>query len=322
LLLARQQQFGTLFAIGRALAVSSTKKSKSSLGTCMQVIINGLISGAAIGLLALGFQACYLPTRVFFVAAAGIYSLAPFIAYSAQQATGSLMVGAVCSLLVSAVVALLLELLVHAPLDRRKAASSAHLVASLGVQIAIVAAIAMIWGNQPKTLRQGLDTVTKWNGLIIAGAQWVMLLGSILSIGMFLIFLKHADLGLRLRALADNPTQFALLGYDTNHYRRLAFVCSSLLVGLASLITAYDLGFDPHRGLNAVLLAIVAVIIGGRSTFIGPVIGGLILGLVRSQIAWHFSARWQEPASFALLALALLFLPNGILGDRQRLEAE
>jgi len=288
----------------------------------MQVIINGLISGAAIGLLALGFQACYLPTRVFFVAAAGIYSLAPFIAYSVQQATGSLMVGAVCSLLVSAFVALLLELLVHAPLDRRKASSSAHLVASLGAQITTVAAIAMIWGNQPKTLRQGLDTVTNWNGLIIAGAQWVMLLGSILSIGMFLVFLKRADLGLRLRALADNPTQFALLGYDTKHYRRLAFICSSLLVGLASLVTAYDLGFDPHRGLNAVLLAIVAVIIGGRSTFIGPVIGGLILGLVRSQIAWHFSARWQEPASFALLALALLFLPNGILGDRQRLEAE
>ena len=288
----------------------------------MQVIINGLISGAAIGLLALGFQACYLPTRVFFVAAAGIYSLAPFIAYSVQQATGSLLVGAVCSLLVSACVALLLEILVHAPLDRRKAASSAHLVASLGAQITIVAAIAMIWGNQPKTLRQGLDTVTNWNGLIIAGAQWVMLLGSNLSIGMFLIFLKHADLGLRLRALADNPTQFALLGYDTNHYRRLAFICSSLLIGLASLVTAYDLGFDPHRGLNAVLLAIVAVIIGGRSTFIGPVIGGLILGLVRSQIAWHSSARWQEPASFALLALALLFLPNGILGDRQRLEAE
>jgi branched-chain amino acid transport system permease protein len=196
------------------------------------------------------------------------------------------------------------------------------LVASLGAQITIVAAIAMIWGNQPKTLRQGLDTVTNLNGLIIAGAQWVMLLGSILSIGMFLVFLKRADLGLRLRALADNPTQFALLGYDTKHYRRLAFICSSLLVGLASLFTAYDLGFDPHRGLNAVLLAIVAVIIGGRSTFIGPVIGGLILGLVRSQIAWHFSARWQEPASFALLAIALLFLPNGIIGDRQRLEAE
>jgi branched-chain amino acid transport system permease protein len=312
----------------------------------MQVIINGLISGAAIGLLAVGFQACYLPTRVFFVAAARIYSLAPFIAYSVQQATGSLMVGAVCSLLVSAGVALLLELLVHAPLDRRKAASSAHLVASLGAQITIVAAIAMIWGNQPKTLRQGLDTVTNWNGLIIAGAQWVMLFGSLVSIALFLGFLKFVNLGLNLRAMAENPKAFSLLllarqrkepsearnnqGGKINstflqtsgHYRQVAFVSSAVLVGLASLVTAYDLGFDPHRGLNAVLLAIVAVIIGGRSTFIGPVIGGLILGLVRSQIAWHFSARWQEPASFALLAIALLFLPNGILGDRQRLEAE
>ncbi len=312
----------------------------------MQVIINGLISGAAIGLLALGFQACYLPTRVFFVAAAGIYSLVPFVAYSVQQATGSLMVGAVCSLLVSAGVALLLELLVHAPLDRRKAASSAHLVASLGAQITIVAAIAMIWGNQPKTLRQGLDTVTNWNGLIIAGAQWVTLLGSVVSICIFLGFLKFANLGLNLRAMAVNPKAFRLLllarqkkerpethseqGGEINtsmplsfeRYRQLAFVSSAVLIGIASLVTAYDLGFDPHRGLNAVLLAIVAVIIGGRSTFIGPVIGGLILGLVRSQIAWHFSARWQEPASFALLALALLFLPNGILGDRQRLEAE
>jgi len=71
------------------------------------------------------------------------------------------------------------------------------------------------------------------------------------------------------------------------------------------------------------LLAVVAVIVGGRSTFIGPVIGGLILGVVRSEVSWHLSARWQDAVSFGLLAIVLIVLPNGLLGSsRQRLESQ
>jgi branched-chain amino acid transport system permease protein len=119
------------------------------------------------------------------------------------------------------------------------------------------------------------------------------------------------NLGLRLRALADNPVQFALFGYNLDRHRLLAFGLAGVFATASSLVTAYDIGFDPHTGLNEVLLAVVAAIIGGRGSFMGAFVGALLLGTLRAQVA----------ATFALLALFLLIRPQGLLGQKYRLEA-
>ncbi|MCM2374654.1 branched-chain amino acid ABC transporter permease [Aporhodopirellula aestuarii] len=288
----------------------------------MQIWVNGLISGASIALLALAFQAVYLPTRVFFIALAGIYAAVPFVALSLLDATGTWWLTAPVAVMAGLSLSLVAERAIHLPLEKKGAASGAQLIASLGAYIVIVQAVAMIWGNDPKSLRRGLDSVSHLGSVIVTGAQWVSLIGATAAIGAFLIFLRRSDLGLRLRALADNPLQFALYGHNVHRYRLLSFAVAGALASIAALVSAYDLGFDAHTGLHAILLAVVAVIIGGRSTFIGPVVGGLILGLLRSQVVWHMSARWQEAVSFGLLAVVLILFPHGLLGRRQRLEAE
>jgi branched-chain amino acid transport system permease protein len=179
----------------------------------------------------------------------------------------------------------------------------------------------MIWGNDTKSLRIGLDSVVHLGNVIVTGAQWVTFGAGAALIAAFWALLMKSNLGLRLRALADNPIQFALFGYNIHLYRTFSFVVGGLLAAAASLVTAYDVGFDPHTGLHAVLLAVVAVIIGGRGSFVGPVLGGLLLGLVRAQVVWHWSARWQEAVTFAMLAAVLLLLPHGLLGRKARLEA-
>lgn len=287
----------------------------------MQILINGLVSGSAIALLALAFQAVYLPTRVFFIGLAGVYSATPFIAYAFQKAGAPGWLAMLAALGAAVLLSLLCEWANHAPLARRRASEGAHLIASLGVYIVIVQIIAMIWGNDTKTLRTGLDAVSRFNGLVVTGAQWITLGGAVLLIGGFAVFLMHSNIGLRLRALADNPTMFALYGYNIDRQRLLAFALCGFFAGASSLVTAYDIGFDPHTGLHTVLLAVVAVIIGGQGSFAGPVIGALLLGLLRAQVVWHFSSRWQEAATFAVLALFLLLRPQGLLGQKTRLEA-
>jgi branched-chain amino acid transport system permease protein len=287
----------------------------------MQILINGLVSGAAIALLAVAFQAVYLPTRVFFIGLAGIYSATPFIAHAVMKAGGPGWLAALVGLSSAVLLSLFCEWANHAPLARRRASEGAQLIASLGLYIAIVQVIAMIWGNDTKTLRTGLDAVSRFNGLVVTGAQWITLGVAVVMIGGFGLFLMRSTLGLRLRALADNPTMFALYGYNIDTHRLLAFALCGFFAGASSLVTAYDIGFDPHTGLHVVLLAVVAVIIGGQGSFAGPVIGALLLGLLRAQVVWHWSARWQEAATFALLALFLLLRPQGLLGQKTRLEA-
>lgn len=288
----------------------------------MQILLNGLISGGTIALLALAFQIVYLPTRVFFLGLAGIYALAPFLTFAALSAGLSWYFAIGLAVTACALASLLCGWLNHGLLSRRHASDSAHLIASLGSYIIVVAAIAMIWGNGSMTLRREIGSTTRLGGsMVVTGAQWISLGVSSGLLLAFAAILLRSDLGLRLRALADNPTMFALLGYNVSRHRVIAFTASGILAAAASLVSAYDLSFDPHSGLRALLLAIVAVIIGGQASFFGPVVGAVLLGVLRAQVVWYFSARWQEAATFCLLALFLLLRPQGLFVKRKRLEA-
>jgi branched-chain amino acid transport system permease protein len=287
----------------------------------MQIILNGLISGCAIALLAVAFQIVYLPTRVFFIGLAGLYSLTPYCLLAARNVGMPVAVGVAMAFAAMIVLSGLCEWLNHAPLARKNASDGAHLISSLGLYIIFVQLIAMIWGNNTKSLRGGLDSTIHLGGAILTGSQLLMAgVACALLLGAWTM-LRVSDIGLRLRALADNPTQFALFGYNVDVYRLIAFSLAGAFAAASSLLTAYDIGFDPYTGLHAVLLAVVAVIVGGRHSFIGPAIGGLLLGVVRTQVVWHLSARWQEAVTFAVLALFLLLRPRGLFGQQTRIEA-
>jgi branched-chain amino acid transport system permease protein len=140
-----------------------------------------------------------------------------------------------------------------------------------------------------------------------------------ITAGLFAWLLK-ANLGIELRALADNPMLVALLGRNIRVLRRMVFGLSGAVMATASIAQAWDVGFDPHIGLKAVLIGMVAMIIGGTGNFAGPFVGGILLGILRTQVVWFGSARWEEAVTFVLLALFLFFRPQGIFSRQARLE--
>ncbi len=288
----------------------------------MQIFVNGIITGLTIALLALAFSVVYLPTRVFHVALGGIYAAVPFIAWALLQWGWPWYIVITVATLTGVGLSFACEFINHAPLERKRASEGVHLVSSLGIYIIIVQAIALIWGNKIKVLRMGLDAVMAFGNIIITGAQILAAVVSVFMLALFYCWLRFSNLGLQFRAVADNPKELALRGYNIRRLRLVAFGMSGILCSGSALLVSYDIGFDPHGGLIALLLAIVAVIIGGRESFLGPVLGGILLGLVRSEVIWFLSARWQEGVTFLLLALFLLIRPNGLLGRKGRLEAE
>jgi branched-chain amino acid transport system permease protein len=262
-----------------------------------------------------------LPTKVFYIALAGVYVLAAYLTKQ-LMAWGLPWPLAVLGALAAGVgVSLLCDLLNHRPLEKRRSSMGAHMISSLGIYMILVQVVALVWGNDPQVLKTGIGGVWRVGDVVMAHSQLAALSVSFVLVAVFFAWLKKSDLGLRFRGLSDNPVEMELLGYDTDRLRTLAFAISGFLGSAAGILNAYDLGFDPNIGMSAVMLAIVATIIGGRGTFIGPVIGGLLLGVVRSQVVWHASARWQDAITFLLLAIFLLCRPNGIIGGEKRLEA-
>ncbi len=288
----------------------------------MQILINGLITGLTLAVLALGFTVVYLPLRVFYLALGAIYTLVPFVAWAMIQAGMPWYLAACAGIVTGVSISLLCEWLNHDRLERQGASSGAHLISSLGIYIIIVQSVALVWGNETKVLRVGLDGIWQVGNVTLTYAQITAAIVSTIAIGCFLWWLQFSQLGLQFRALADNPKEFALRGYNVQKLRLLAFGLSGLMGAVSSLLVAYDIGFDPNGGLAVVLLAVVAGIIGGQQSFWGPIAGGILLGVVRAEVVWFLSARWQEAVTFVILALCLFVRPQGLFGQKMRLEAE
>ena len=288
----------------------------------MQVLLNGLISGLAIAILAFAFAIVYLPTRVFHIALGGIYVAVPFIALSSLSAGIPWPLAILAALMVGTGLSIGCELLNHNRLARMNAPAVSHLLSSLGIYIAIVEVIILVWGNEARVLREGPGKVITLLSFSLTHGQVLTATVSLALILTSYLWLHFSNVGLQFRAHADSPKELVLRGHSSRLLRGLAFTLSGFLCSASSLVIAYDMGFDPHEGLSTLLLAIAAVLIGGRDSFVGPLLGGVLVGVLRASTLWFLSARWQEAATFVLLILVLYLRPYGLVGKKQRMEEE
>jgi branched-chain amino acid transport system permease protein len=286
----------------------------------MQVFFNGMVDGLVLAALTVAWSVVYLPARVFHVALAGIYTAAPFIMWSCLQKGIAPPLAITITVMCAVLLSLICEFANHWRLERKGTGPAAHLIASLGLYIILVQAVALIWGTETKVLHTGLDRVVNIGSVVVTQAQIISAGASSALLLLFALWLRGTGTGLRFRALADNPREFAVRGFNVRAMRLLAFGLAGLFAAVCALVAANDDGFDPNGGLSALLLAVVAGIIGGRLSFFGAALGGLLLGVTRAEIAWFLSARWQEAFTFLLLALFLFVRPDGLINRTHRVE--
>lgn len=287
----------------------------------MQILINGLLQGVLIGAFGVAFALAYRTAKVFHLGLGGCLALAPYLALIGIEVGAPSWLVVLATMLVIALVGIVIEETIHWPLSRKRAPAEVHLIASLGAYLILVQCIALIWGNESRVLRAGLDATWSWGDITLAQAQVLGPAVTFIAVAGLYGWLASASRGIELRALADNPILTALLGRDVRTLRRWVFALSGALAAVASLAQAWDVGFDPNIGLKAVLLGMVAMIVGGTGSYVGPFVGGLLLGALRAEVVWFGSARWEEVATFGLLALFLFFRPQGIFARSARLEA-
>jgi len=144
------------------------------------------------------------------------------------------------------------------------------------------------------------------------------LLISIALLGLFLLFLKFSKFGIMTRAMRDDDVLSLVFGMDIYRMRYILFGLSGFFAAIGGGLVAYDVGMDPYVGLPMLLNAFVALVIGGIGRFEAPIVGGFIIGILQALTVLVFSAQWQDAITFLLLILFLVFRPQGLLGEKQR----
>ncbi len=286
----------------------------------LQVLANGVLDGCLLATMGLAFALTYHSTGAFHLSLGALHTLAPYVALSLLGAGAGWPVAVIAALLLCALGGLLCEEVLHWPLTRKAATPEVQLIASLGMYLALVQVVVLIWGNDSRALRMGTPGVFAFLGIRLSVPQVVCGAAGVSVCALILAWIAFSSIGLRTRAMASSPLLLGFLGDDVRGLRRIVFLMTGAMAAAASLPSAFDVGFDPHQGLKVVLLAIVATVVGGRESLAGAVLAGFLLGVMRSQVGWILDPRWQDLATFLVLAGFLFFRPEGLMGRRMRLE--
>lgn len=142
-------------------------------------------------------------------------------------------------------------------------------------------------------------------------------------------WIRRSKFGMGLIAIREDEDKAAAVGVNTPVYKVLAFMASAVLIGVAGGVYAYYITFVDYRGMfniqNSVLL-VLAALLGGRGTVVGPILGGFAVSILKEEANVHFGTTQMNLVVYgAVMAAVVMFLPRGIVptiarGARARAE--
>ena len=130
-------------------------------------------------------------------------------------------------------------------------------------------------------------------------------------------WIRRNKFGMGLVAIREDEDKAATVGVSTPTYKILAFAASAVFVGMAGGVYGYYIAFIDPLGMFNILLSvqiILSLLLGGRATLWGPVLGAFIIEWLNETTNNEFGGGNARLLIFGgLLALVVLFLPKGIV---------
>jgi branched-chain amino acid transport system permease protein len=133
---------------------------------------------------------------------------------------------------------------------------------------------------------------------------------------MVWIFVDRTELGAAIRATRLDPEAARLVGIRIGPIFNLTAGISGALAGATGALITLVYSASPGMGDQYLLQILVVTVLGGLGSLIGPLIGALIVGFASSATANIFGATYSMLVGMAIVWVALILFPNGILGRR------
>ena len=282
----------------------------------VQLMVNGLQTGALDALIAAGFSLIFGMTRIFHAAHGATFTIAGFVFYecfSVLQWSWPLAV--VVSAIAAGIFGVLLDRWVYAVIQRHEGSFFTVFVASFGAAIVVQNVISIVFGRGMVTVTTPLSkSIEVIPGLFVAPMAGVAILCAVVCFAILQYLLTRTNLGIALRALGENPNLVEVYGLTPRKLSQYVFLIGSVLVVPAAILTATTSGLNPSMGNHIMLISIAATIVGGVGSLRGAAMAGLLLGMAENLCLAFIDPQWSEAVTFVILFLFILFRPGGFYG--------
>ncbi|MDO9412919.1 MAG: branched-chain amino acid ABC transporter permease LivH [Pseudolabrys sp.] len=294
----------------------------------LQQLINGITLGSIYGLIAIGYTMVFGIIGMVNFAHGDVFMVAAFVALVAflilttwlgvSSIAVALFIVLIVAMLFTSLVNWIIERLAYRPL--RGSFRLAPLISAIGMSIFLSnfvqvsqgprnkAIPAMVQGDFVLFTQNDYAVTLSFKQLIIWGVTAVLLV-------CFWYLVAKTKLGRAQRACEQDQKMAALVGVNVDQTISMTFIIAAALAAVAGTMYLMYYGVISFAdGFVPGVKAFTAAVLGGIGSLPGAVIGGLLIGLIETMWSEYFSIDYKDVAAFSVLAITLIFLPQGLFG--------
>lgn len=290
----------------------------------IQNILNGLALGCSYALVAIGYTMVYGIIRLINFAHSNIFTMSMFFTYIFISLLGfHWLPGYLIAIALTACLGVSTDAIAYKPL--RNVPRVQSFVSAVAVSYILENLMVIIFGARPKsfpipsflkgTMHVGAIAIPVINVAIV-------IVMSVCLIGLYFL-LYRSDTGRAMRAMSSDFDTARLMGVNVNKTIRMTFIIGSSLAAVAGFM--YGAKYPqvtPYVAAMPGMKAFVAAVFGGIGNVFGATIGGILIGLIEILFVAFFPALsgYRDAISFILLIVVMLYMPNGLLGSRDKVK--
>jgi branched-chain amino acid transport system permease protein len=277
-----------------------------------QFAMSGLGTGLIYGLVGIGFAIVLNVSGVINLAQGEFSMLGAMLTLYGLQALGlPIVVALVMAVAVVTVIGIIFERLCISSLKVFSIPTAIFI--TLGASMFARGGAMVAWGKENHALPafSGHGSVMVLGAVVPLQILWVMGV-AVVVIAVLYWWFNRTLFGLAMRSCAENRLGAQFVGINVRLMVTASFAMSAALGALPGIVAAPLTFVSFDGGLILGIKGFVAAILGGTGTYLGPIIGGLALGVLESVSAGYISSTYKDSIAFALLILILTLRPNGL----------
>jgi len=287
-----------------------------TLLTLTQQILNGLLTGTAYVLIALGLTIIFGIYRVINMAHGIFYMCGGFCCYVFATLLGlNTYLSMLLSMIVTGGVAAAVERIVFRPLQGSP--DWVFLVVGIGLYFTLENFGWIVEGPLPLHVHAYATQVTLRTAGLYFNLQKLVMAGVCLLLLMFLYYiLRRTDVGRAMRAVSVDPEAAKLMGIHPGKVSMVVFYLGGAFAAAAGSLVGSLSSINPTMGFSPQLMAFIVVVFGGMGSILGTVIAGLFVGILQNVIAWAITPRYSYAFTMLLLLIIFIIRPKGLFGEK------
>jgi branched-chain amino acid transport system permease protein len=197
------------------------------------------------------------------------------------------------------------------------ASHNVQIFTTVGLAIALQALALVLWSADSQFVRTSYyAVVVRGGGVALNLAQIAAFAVAVLSTAALFAFMRWSYTGKVMRATAQDRHAASLMGIDTGRVFALTWAVGITCVGVAGVVLAPIYPVYPSIGLQFVLIAYVAVVLGGLGDMVGALIASLVVAFVEVVGSYVIGTAWKEVLYLLLFIAILVIRPAGLFGQR------